>query len=442
MSFLSSLTRQTMMRPALLWSLSLLSLSLSLPCQAESLQQVLEQVRSGSRQEQAAAERQENLSRQSLEQVRSNHKKLQQQLTRTQANNLELEDQLLALQQSLKDKQAQLNAEKASLDGVFRAIQEHEQLLLTTVAPHSLWRHDSSGLAEIATDQLGLQRLQALWTALTEQSVLAAKPIVQSSEGLNADGTPVLLNVTEYGPFNALSDKGWVRYLPAQQSWQLLAEQPKLSPTQGSVWLDPSFGKLLQQAANGNGWFDKLKPAGIVGVFIGLIALIASGIALNRLWILRHEKRRLTQQQASQQVQSDNALGRVMLAATDCPEEQLEARLNAAVLSEVPRLTRGTGTLAVLAGIPPLLGLLGTVGGMIETFDVITRFGSNNTELLSGGIAEALLTTQLGLMTAIPLLLLHCAVKSQSRQLTQMLEQEAAALVVLQRFGDTGNPGQ
>ncbi len=95
-----------------------------------------------------------------------------------------------------------------------------------------------------------------------------------------------------------------------------------------------------------------------------------------------------------------------------------------------------------MAGIPPLLGLLGTVGGMIETFDVITRFGSNNTELLSGGIAEALLTTQLGLMTAIPLLLLHCAVKSQSRQLTQMLEQEAAALVVLQRFGDTGNPGQ
>lgn len=199
MSFLSSLTRQTMMRPALLWSLSLLSLSLSLPCQAESLQQVLEQVRSGSRQEQAAAERQENLSRQSLEQVRSNHKKLQQQLARTQANNLELEDQLLALQQSLKDKQAQLNTEKASLDGVFRAIQEHEQLLLTSVAPHSLWRHDSSGLAEIPTDQLGLQRLQALWTALTEQSVLAAKPIVQSSEGLNADGTPVLLNVTEYG---------------------------------------------------------------------------------------------------------------------------------------------------------------------------------------------------------------------------------------------------
>ncbi|MFP4225112.1 MAG: MotA/TolQ/ExbB proton channel family protein, partial [Desulfobacterales bacterium] len=77
------------------------------------------------------------------------------------------------------------------------------------------------------------------------------------------------------------------------------------------------------------------------------------------------------------------------------------------VLRQVPRLERFIATLSILAAVAPLLGLLGTVTGMINTFQVITLFGTGDPKLMSGGISEALVTTQLGLAVAIPIMLLH-----------------------------------
>jgi len=124
----------------------------------------------------------------------------------------------------------------------------------------------------------------------------------------------------------------------------------------------------------------------------------------------------------------DTPLGRVLWAAADaigCDDEQREAAMESALLAEAPRMERSLSLLAALAGVAPLLGLLGTVSGMIATFEVISAAGTGNPKLLSGGISEALITTQLGLMVAIPLLLAHAWLSRWVQRREAMLEYHA-----------------
>ena len=102
------------------------------------------------------------------------------------------------------------------------------------------------------------------------------------------------------------------------------------------------------------------------------------------------------------------------------------------MLREVPKVNRGLSFLKISAAIAPLLGLLGTVTGMIITFQAITLFGAGDPKLMAGGISQALVTTVLGLIVAIPTLLLHNLVNSKATKLSQVIEQEAVALVALQ----------
>ena len=111
----------------------------------------------------------------------------------------------------------------------------------------------------------------------------------------------------------------------------------------------------------------------------------------------------------------------------------LAAKLDEVVATQAERLNRGLPTLAIFAAVSPLLGLLGTVTGMIETFQVITLFGAGDPRLMSGGISQALITTQLGLAVAIPLLLLHSFLQGRANSLIAWLDQTATDLFARQR---------
>ncbi len=113
----------------------------------------------------------------------------------------------------------------------------------------------------------------------------------------------------------------------------------------------------------------------------------------------------------------------------EAPREHLEEIMHEHVLGYVPRLERHLGTLAVFGGIAPLLGLLGTVTGMIHTFQLVTIFGSGDAKLLSGGISEALVTTEFGLAIAIPVLLVHAFLSRRAKTIVAALEQTATGLV-------------
>jgi biopolymer transport protein ExbB len=138
---------------------------------------------------------------------------------------------------------------------------------------------------------------------------------------------------------------------------------------------------------------------------------------------------------------ADNPLGRVLRVYEEnqsADVEKLGLKLDEAILKETPALERGIMLLKVLSVVAPLLGLLGTVTGMIKTFQAITLFGTGDPKLMAGGISEALVTTVLGLVTAIPLLLLHSVVSTRSKNLVQVLDEQSVGLVAERAEGHRG----
>jgi biopolymer transport protein ExbB len=137
-----------------------------------------------------------------------------------------------------------------------------------------------------------------------------------------------------------------------------------------------------------------------------------------------------------------NPLGRVLAAVEGIPlqeEELLQLKLDEAVLAEIPALERGNGLIKLLAATSPLLGLLGTVTGMILTFQAISLFGSGDPKLMAGGISQALVTTVLGLVVAIPLLFGHSLINALSRSMIQRLDEQCAGVLARNAERQTGN---
>jgi biopolymer transport protein ExbB len=109
--------------------------------------------------------------------------------------------------------------------------------------------------------------------------------------------------------------------------------------------------------------------------------------------------------------------------------ETLELKMAEAVLSETPKLESGLTLLKIIAAVAPLMGLLGTVTGMIITFQAITIFGAGDPKAMAGGISSALVTTVLGLLVAIPTVLLHTVVNGRSQRIIHVLNEQATGIV-------------
>lgn len=142
--------------------------------------------------------------------------------------------------------------------------------------------------------------------------------------------------------------------------------------------------------------------------------------------------RKINAQLKRKQPRQNNALGRIMSVYTENPDsdvETMELKLDEAILRETAPLESGLSFIKVLYVIAPLLGLLGTVVGMIETFQMITLMGTGDPTAMAGGISKALVTTVLGLVVAIPLTVLHSLLQSMARKQTQILEEQSAGIV-------------
>ena len=157
------------------------------------------------------------------------------------------------------------------------------------------------------------------------------------------------------------------------------------------------------------------------------------GLAIERIVSLSRMAKMVRKQlSAGTAVSGNSPLGRVWQsyeANKSVDIETLELKLDDAILKEMPALERGLSLLKLLSGVAPLLGLLGTVTGMILTFQAITLFGTGDPKLMAGGISQALVTTVLGLVVAIPILLLHAVASTRSREIVQVLEEQAAGLI-------------
>ncbi|OHV11817.1 MotA/TolQ/ExbB proton channel family protein [Kushneria phosphatilytica] len=201
---------------------------------------------------------------------------------------------------------------------------------------------------------------------------------------------------------------------------------------QGQVVIDPAHGDVIKALAQQPTLLERLAQGGVIGYItltVGVLGVLAALIQLVYLLIIGSRLHR--QIRNTEVLHEDNPLGRVLNRFRNIRRyhdpEVLEARLDEMLLAEQPRLERGQALIKVMAAIAPLMGLLGTVTGMIGTFQSITVFGSGDPRVMAGGISQALVTTVVGLIVAIPLLFAHTALSSRSRRLMNLVEGRASA---------------
>jgi biopolymer transport protein ExbB len=177
---------------------------------------------------------------------------------------------------------------------------------------------------------------------------------------------------------------------------------------------------------------ERVDQGGPVGYTIIVVSLIAMALGAYKWFSLTMTAGAVRSQVRRKKASKANPLGRVMLAYENTNSNDVETvalKLDDAILKEVPKLEGGLNLVKVVAAVAPLLGLLGTVIGMINTFQAITLFGTGDPQIMASGISTALVTTVLGLVFAIPLLLLHSFAAGASKRVTQILEEQAAGII-------------
>lgn len=289
-----------------------------------------------------------------------------------------------------------------------------------------------------------IEKLEGMWLALLDGMAASGRVERFSAPVIDPEGTEQQRHITRIGPFSAVSDGRFLRWLPqsgrfmepARQPPLRLQEQARTLEQADSGWVnapvDPSRGALLAVLVQSPSFVERIRQGGPIGYVILGLGAFGLLLVLERWAVLVWTGGRVRRQLKSEQASKKNPLGRILLSVDDwrhLTAEALQHKLDDAVLRELPKLRRGLPLLAVLAGVAPLFGLLGTVAGMIETFQSITLFGTGDPKLMSGGISEALVTTELGLAVAIPLVLSHGFLSSRSNRLVQVLDQQSAALV-------------
>jgi len=257
-------------------------------------------------------------------------------------------------------------------------------------------------------------------------------------------GSIVDAEIVRVGVFNAITENFFLQFVPDTQSLQVLARQPArryqsmakdlfaLDAGYTTMAVDPSRGQILSLLIQAPGLAERINQGGLVGYFIIFIGLLGLVLSLWRLLILRQYGQAINQQLTTDIVSQDNALGRILSVHNEhdaMDTESLELKIDEAILKEVPKLEKYHSIIKVFAAIAPLLGLLGTVVGMIVTFQALTLFGTGDPKLMAGGISQALVTTMLGLMVAIPLVFLHSVLTSWSGTLIEVLEEQSAGLI-------------
>lgn len=300
-----------------------------------------------------------------------------------------------------------------------------------------------------ATELPSLKQLNGFWQAFIEQ--IDASGQVRQVQVPFVDGLGVSQEINAYrlGAYALVGENGYLKWMSDQANTQLYLTQPDKTPTFAQLTattpkllalaLDPSRGEILAQLALAPTWKDRLESGGIVGGII--LALLAIGllIAFIRGGILLHARTQIAKQLKRPQQPTDNPLGRVLSVYNKDKihsAEALELRLLEVVVDEQATLEKGLAMLKLLAALAPMLGLLGTVTGMIETFQVITQFGNSDPKVMAGGISMALVTTVLGLVAAMPLLLAHNMLSTQAEAIRNILEKQGIGLVAEQAERD------
>ncbi len=299
-----------------------------------------------------------------------------------------------------------------------------------------------------ASSLASIEDIERLWGMLQREVYETGRVVRFNHIVTNAKGEQAETEVVRVGAFNIVSDDGYLTYgiVEGNISVRELARQPegRFTSTTGDMMdaasdsgvvtfgIDVTRGTILGLLVESPTIKDRIEQGGIVGYCIIALGFVGLLIAIWRLIGLSGDSRRVSAQLKRDSASTDNPLGRVLAAYESnraADTETIELKLSEAALKEMPGLTKGLLFIKVVSAVAPLMGLLGTVTGMIKTFQVITLYGAGDPKMMAGGISQALMTTVLGLVVAIPMVLLHTVVSGQSRKIVNILQSQSAGLV-------------
>ena len=290
--------------------------------------------------------------------------------------------------------------------------------------------------------------LRQVWERMMTEIAQSGQVVKYTAPVERANGEKQELEVVRVGVFNAISNGAFLDWDTSKSDENLieLARQPAArfqgmasdlqSAAPGEVVdmsVDFSRGQILRAVVQTKSPIERVQEdGGIVGYVIIGVGLLGLLLCLWKAFVLYTTSGKIRKQLKNETANKANPLGRVMAVYADNPDsdiETLELKLDEAILRETAPLESGLAFIKVLYVVAPLLGLLGTVVGMIATFQMITLFGTGDPRMMAGGISTAQVTTVLGLVVAIPLTLLHSFLQGKSKALIQLLEEQAAGII-------------
>ena len=364
------------------------------------------------------------------------------------------EKRVVELQKLLTEHQGNLG----ELFGVTRqvagdAVGELRQSLIASQFPLAADKEDREAfLTRIASAKAlpSIVELERLWLEL-QREMTASGQVTRFQAPLRVqEGEPAQAReVLRVGPFTASSGDQFLAWLPSEKVFVPYQRQPAGALREVAAALatatgddtyfeglvDPARGALLGMVVERPNWLERVKVGGMIGYLTITLGLIGVAVWLGQLIYLISVRAAVAWQLRNiARPSARNPLGRVLAAlARDSgaalPADMAELHISAAVLREVPKLERFQGFLRLAVAAGPLLGLIGTVIGMIITFQTITASGASDPKLVAHGIGQAMIATVLGLGIAIPLLFANSLLAALSRAIIQILDEHGEGLL-------------
>ena len=436
--------------------LAALSAALAAPqaLAADTLDELLQEVRKSRSQLSAENQAREQRFLQNRNEQQALLRQAQQELAAAEARSDQLTEQFNANELQLAELNETLRLQLGNFGELFGVVRQVSGDTVGMIRSSLVTAQDNGReqLAERLAQVRGvpsMEELNSLRALLTEEMVRSGKVARFNATVTRPDGTQEEEELVRIGVFNLISGDRYFNYLPETNTILELARQPQgryrkmaeelftASPnTTVAAAVDPGRGSLLALLIQEPSLGERIDQGGLVGYVIIALGIVGLLIALVRWLYLGATGTRIRGQLKSvDQPSEKNPLGRILKVFDDNRDvdtETLELKLDEAILKEVPKLETWQGAIKVIAAVAPLLGLLGTVTGMIVTFQAITLFGTGDPKLMAGGISQALVTTVLGLTVAIPLVLLHSVVASRSKALIEVLEEQSAGIIAKQ----------
>ncbi|MBT8142880.1 MAG: energy transducer TonB [Gammaproteobacteria bacterium] len=435
---------------------AVLSVSLAMPAfaaQSVNLDQLLQLVRQGE-----AQDRSENQQR--LAEFRANRnqqanllKQVQSQQAAAEAESNRLNRQFEVNDQEIIDLNQKLDERLGDLKELFGVLQQaagDTKANFDSSITSPQFPEREAYMADIMTKMgqtskfASMSEIEQLWAEMMNEMIQSGKVAKFTAPVTLTDGSTQDKTVTRFGTFNVVADGKYLKMSNDRTNYIELPRQPQsrfsskvggaesassgLSP----LAVDITRGGILETYTKRPTLIEKVKEGKEVGYVIIGLGIIGVLLAIWRFLALMGTSAAVSRQVKNTDKPGNNPLGRVLKVykeSDDANTETLELRLSEAVLKETPKLNRMLSFLKIIAVVAPLLGLLGTVTGMINTFQAIQLYGTGDPKLMAGGISQALVTTVLGLCVAIPMVFLHSIVASKAKGVSEVITQQAAGMI-------------